>query len=174
MVGHRLYAVGGAASGRGALATLEVYDFRTRRWSAGPDLPLAREHLAAAAAGGHVYALAGRAAGQGNFARVDRYDPARRRWTRARDMAQAARRDRRGHGRRTGSRSSAARRARARSARSSSTTRRATAGGGCPGMRTPRHGLGGVSSGRRIYAIEGGDEPGFHFTRSLEYLDLLR
>jgi hypothetical protein len=29
------------------------------------------------------------------------------------------------------------------------------------------------SAGRRIYAIEGGDEPGFHFTRSLEYLDVL-
>jgi len=39
-------------------------------------------------------------------------------------------------------------------------------------MRTPRHGLGGVSRGNRIYAIEGGDQPGFHFTRTLEYLDL--
>ena len=39
-------------------------------------------------------------------------------------------------------------------------------------MRTPRHGLGGVSSGRRIYAIEGGDQPGFHFTRAIEHLDL--
>ena len=43
-----------------------------------------------------------------------------------------------------------------------------------PAMRTPRHGLGGVSKGRRIYAIEGGDEPGFHFTRAIEYLDLPR
>ena len=43
-----------------------------------------------------------------------------------------------------------------------------------PGMRTPRHGLGGVSRGNRVYAIEGGDEPGFHFTRTLEYLDSLR
>ena len=41
-----------------------------------------------------------------------------------------------------------------------------------PGMRTPRHGLGGVSFGRRIYAIEGGDQPGFHFTRAIEYLEL--
>ncbi len=41
-----------------------------------------------------------------------------------------------------------------------------------PGMRTPRHGLGGVARGRRIYAIEGGDQPGFHFTRAIEYLDL--
>jgi N-acetylneuraminic acid mutarotase len=172
VVGHRLYAVGGAATGRGALATLEVYDFRTGRWAAGPDLPLAREHLAAAAARGHVYALAGRAAGQGNFARVDRYDPARRRWARVRDMA----------------------RPRGGIAAATIGNRIAVFGGeeadgtigevelydparnrwrALPGMRTPRHGLGGVSAGNRIYAIEGGDEPGFHFTRALESL-LLR
>jgi N-acetylneuraminic acid mutarotase len=170
VIGHRLYAVGGAASGR-ALATLEVYDFRTRRWSAGPDLPLAREHLAAAAARGRFYALAGRTAGQGNFARVDRYDPARRRWTRVRDMGKP----------------------RGGIAAATVGGRIAVFGGEegartirevelydparnrwrrLPDLRTPRHGLGGVSAGRRIYAIEGGDEPGFHFTRSLEYLEL--
>jgi hypothetical protein len=37
---------------------------------------------------------------------------------------------------------------------------------------TPRHGLGGVAFGRRVYAIEGGDQPGFHFSRAIEYLDL--
>ena len=87
-VGRRIASTPSAAPRAAAARSprSRVYDFRTRRWSAGPDLPLAREHLAAAAAGGRVYALAGRAAGQGNFARVDRYDPARRRWTRARDM----------------------------------------------------------------------------------------
>ena len=100
VIGHRLYAVGGAASGRGALPTLEIYDFRSRRWSAGPDLPLAREHLAAAVARGRFYALAGRAAGQGNFRRVDRYDPARRCVDARARHAQGARRDRRRHGRR--------------------------------------------------------------------------
>ena len=169
VIGHRLYAVGGAATGRGALATLEIYDFRTRRWSAGPDLPLAREHLAAAVARGRFYALAGRAAGQGNFARVDRYDPARRRWTRVRDM----------------------RKARGGIAAATAGGRIAVFGGeegagtireaelydpardrwrSLPGMRTPRHGLGGVARGRRVYAIEGGDQPGFHFTRAIEYL----
>jgi N-acetylneuraminic acid mutarotase len=173
VIGARLYAVGGAAAGRGALGTLEIYDFRTRRWSAGPDLPLAREHLAAAAAGGRFYALAGRAAGQGNFARVDRYDPAARRWTRVADM----------------------RKPRGGIAAATSGGRIAVFGGeesagtirevelydpardrwrSLPGMRTPRHGLGGVAQGRRIYAIEGGDVPGFHFTRAIEYLDLPR
>ena len=39
-----------------------------------------------------------------------------------------------------------------------------------PDMLTPRHGLGGVSFGRRVYAIEGGPEPGFHFSRAIESL----
>ena len=39
-------------------------------------------------------------------------------------------------------------------------------------MRTPRHGLGGVSLGGRVYAIEGGPEPGFHFSRAIEFLDV--
>ena len=39
-------------------------------------------------------------------------------------------------------------------------------------MRTPRHGLGGVSLGNRVYAIEGGPRPGFHFSDAIEYLDV--
>jgi hypothetical protein len=41
-----------------------------------------------------------------------------------------------------------------------------------PDMRTPRHGLGGVSFGARVYAVEGGPQPGFHFSRALEALDV--
>src|SRR5688500_7457502 len=32
VIGHRLYAAGGANSRDGALTTLEIYDFRRRRW----------------------------------------------------------------------------------------------------------------------------------------------
>jgi hypothetical protein len=39
-------------------------------------------------------------------------------------------------------------------------------------MRSPRHGLGGASLGRRVYAVSGGPEPGFHFSRTIEFLDL--
>ena len=172
VIGHRLYAVGGAGAGR-ALPTLEIFDFRTRRWRRGPDLPLPREHLAAAAARGRFYAIAGRASGQGNFPRVDRYAPAARRWTRVRDL----------------------RKARGGIAAATVGKRIAVFGGeegagtirpaevydttkdrwrSLPGMRTPRHGLGAVSRGHRVYAIEGGDQPGFAFTRTLEYLDLRR
>jgi hypothetical protein len=43
-----------------------------------------------------------------------------------------------------------------------------------PDLRTPRHGLGGVARGRRIYAIEGGPIPGFNFSNAIEYLDVPR
>jgi hypothetical protein len=39
-------------------------------------------------------------------------------------------------------------------------------------MRTPRHGLGGVARGHRVYAIEGGPMPGYHFSRAIEALDV--
>jgi hypothetical protein len=43
-----------------------------------------------------------------------------------------------------------------------------------PDLRTPRHGLGGVAMGRRVYAIEGGPTPGFAFSSAIEYLDVPR
>jgi hypothetical protein len=43
-----------------------------------------------------------------------------------------------------------------------------------PDLRTPRHGLGGISRGGRVYAIEGGTEPGFHFSNAIEALDVDR
>ena len=37
-------------------------------------------------------------------------------------------------------------------------------------MPTPRHGLGVVANGRDVYTIEGGPEPGFHFSSTIETL----
>jgi hypothetical protein len=42
-----------------------------------------------------------------------------------------------------------------------------------PDLRTPRHGLGGVARGRRVYAIEGGPTPGFDFSNAIEALDIV-
>jgi hypothetical protein len=39
-------------------------------------------------------------------------------------------------------------------------------------MRTPRHGLGVISRGSRVYAIEGGPTPGFDFSNKVEALDV--
>jgi Kelch motif protein len=41
-----------------------------------------------------------------------------------------------------------------------------------PRMRTPRHGLGGAALGNRVFALEGGPRPGFHFSSALEFLDV--
>jgi hypothetical protein len=39
-------------------------------------------------------------------------------------------------------------------------------------MRTPRHGLGGIAYRGRVYAIEGGPQPGFFFSNALEVLQV--
>jgi hypothetical protein len=170
VIGHRLYAAGGARNGR-VLDTLEIYDFRTKQWSRGPSMSLAREHLAGAVAGGRFYALAGRAAGQGNFAVAERYNPRRNRWEALPDMEKAR-----------GGTAAAAVRGRIvifGGEESRGTIRevelyhpgqrRWTS---LPPMRTPRHGLGGVSRGNRVYAIEGGALPGFAFSDTIEFLDV--
>jgi N-acetylneuraminic acid mutarotase len=174
VIGHRLYVAGGARDGE-ALASLEIYDLRRRRWSRGPSLSLAREHLAGAVADGRFYALAGRAAGRGNFAAAERYDPRRRRWERLPDM----------------------RTARGGNAAAAVGARVVVFGGErfdgpepgtigevelydpaagrwrrLPPMRTPRHGLGGVARGGRVYAIEGGPVRGFNFSNKIEFLDV--
>jgi hypothetical protein len=41
-----------------------------------------------------------------------------------------------------------------------------------PDMRTPRHGLGGVARGNRVFALEGGPQPGLAFSNAIEFLDV--
>jgi hypothetical protein len=168
VIGHRLFAVGGVAGE--ALTTLEIFDFRTRRWSRGPSMRVAREHLGVTAARGRLYAIAGRTARDGNFAAVERYDPRRRRWQRLPGL----------------------RRARGGNAAAATDRGRVVALGGEEGagtiaevevfdarrrrwrpladMRTPRHGLGAVGFGDRIVALQGGPEPGLHYSGAAESL----
>jgi hypothetical protein len=171
VIGDRLYAAGGARAGGTPLRSLEVFDFRTRRWAAGPAMAVAREHVAGATAGGGFYVLGGRRRGLNNLATAERYVPALRRWERLPDL----------------------RRARSGIAAAAIGNRVLVFGGEEPGatiapvelydprlrrwlprptMRTPRHGLGGVAAGARAYAIEGGVEPGFSFSRAIEALDV--
>jgi non-specific serine/threonine protein kinase len=170
VVGDRLYAVGGVRDGQ-PLATLEVYDLRKNRWTTGPDMAVAREHLAATASGGFVYALAGRSAGAGNFATAERFDTRTGAWERLPDMAKP--------------RGGIAAAAVAgdvvvfggeEGAGTIREVERFDAGSrswsALPAMRTPRHGLGGVAYKRRVYSIEGGPQPGLFFSRDLEVLDV--
>jgi N-acetylneuraminic acid mutarotase len=168
----RLYVAAGANS-HGSLRSLEMYDFVRRRWSRGPDLPApARNHTTGNAAGGLFYVFAGR--DQRNFRVVDRYDPRQRRWRRMPSM-----RTPRGGiasarvGREIvvfGGENLGAGGTTIAPVEAFDTGRRRWRA--LAPMRTPRHGLGGVSLAGRVYAIDGGPQPGFHFSSAVEALSV--
>jgi N-acetylneuraminic acid mutarotase len=166
-VNGKLYAAGGTAGGE-VLAALEVFDISERRWSAGPSMAVAREHIASTVAAGEIYVVGGRSP---NLRTVERYRPGARRWQRLAPLLTA------------------------RSGIAAATVKgKPVVFGGegpegtirpvelfdpeqarwhpLPGMRTPRHGLGAAALGRRVYALEGGPEPGFAFSDKIEFLDV--
>lgn len=170
VIGHRLYAVGGASAGA-TLRTLEIFDFRTRRWRKGPPMPTAREHLAGAVAGDRFYALAGRVTGVSNFKVAERFDPATGRWEKLPDMEKArggiAAAEAGGKVVVVGGEEHAGTIAEAEvfDPATGSWSR-------LPDLPTPRHGLGAVSDGNRVFVIEGGLRPGFSFSHTLEAIDV--
>jgi len=173
VVGGRLYAAGGA-NDRGSLRTMDVYSFGRRRWARGPSFPgPARDHTTGAAAGGRFYVLAGRQGAKGNFKVAESYDPRLRRWSRLPDMRRArggiAAAVVRGRIVVFGGEDFATGRTIERVELLDPRRRRWY---DLPDMRSPRHGLGGVSLGRRVYSVSGGPKPGFHFSRTIEFLDL--
>jgi non-specific serine/threonine protein kinase len=133
-------------------------------------MSVAREHLGGAVSGGAFHVLAGRAAGVGNMTVAERYLPRRRRWERLSDLT----------------------RARGGTAATALQDGRIVIAGGeedagtikevelydptdrswsrLPDMPTPRHGLGVVAQGRRVFTVQGGPEPGFHFSSAIEAL----
>ncbi len=173
VVGHRLYVAGGADSSR-SLRSLEVFDFRSRRWRRGPSFPgPARNHTTGVAAKGRFYVLAGRDGS--NLAVAERYSPRERRWERLPNLRVA----------RGGIASALVSRGRivvfgGENLEPGGTTIapvelfdiRKRRWRRLPDMLTPRHGLGGAALGDRVYAVQGGPEPGFHFSRALEFLDV--
>ena len=176
VIGHRLYTFGGAPDSEGigdeAFNTLEIYDFERRKWSKGPPMSVAREHLGGAVADGLLYAIGGRATGHdGNFATVERYNPRRERWRRLPDLHKA----RSGIAATTVDGRVVVFGGEERSGTIAEVEmynperRRWTS---LPEMLNPRHGLGGVSLGNRVYAVEGGRSPAFSFSTDLEFLDV--
>ncbi|HEX6666461.1 MAG TPA: kelch repeat-containing protein [Solirubrobacterales bacterium] len=102
VVGDKLYVAGGAPRTFGVTAegapygTFEIYDFKTGRWSAGPDMPVPRHHLVAAGLDGKLYVAGGRAGlldtnnSVPPIGEFDRYDPETDKWERLPEMPFAA------------------------------------------------------------------------------------
>lgn len=173
VVGGRLYVAGGA-NAHGSLRSLEAYDFRARRWRRGRSFAgPGRNHATGAAFGRFFYVIAGR--DRGNLRAVDRYDTRSHRWRRVRPLrfargGIAAARLRDGRiavfgGEQLGVGGTTIRPVELLDPRSGHWGR-------LPDMRTPRHGLGGAALGHRVYAVEGGPQPGFHFSNVIEALDV--
>lgn len=87
----RIHAIGGRVTtdsgdwhSRGLVATHEVYDPATGRWSEATPLPKARDHMVVVAVGGRIHAAGGRVGGNDDMVDWhDVYDPATRSWTAA-------------------------------------------------------------------------------------------
>jgi N-acetylneuraminic acid mutarotase len=186
IIGQRLYVVGGGPrtfpdESVAALRSLDIYDFAKRRWSAGPDMPTARHHLAATAYQGKLYVIGGRTPGDFSLDTVERYDPARRRWERlpgvplgvsdARAESVGGRLVLTGgdeeEGWTRGVRGWVTPAVWAFDSRAGAWTR-------LPDLGTPRHGHAAAVVGGRLFVFGGTDCPGYSRIRTAESLDVRR
>src|SRR5262245_48984729 len=173
VVGGKLYVVGGTtagASGGRALATRAlVYDIARRKWRTIPG-PKPREHLGVTALGGRVYAVGGRLAGADtNLALVESYVPGAKKWRHVRPVP-----SRRGGtaaaglGRWLVSAGGETPTVTIRTVYRYDVRRRRWSR--LPNLPTPRHGLGVVAFGNRVYVLAGGTTPGLAVSSANESL----
>ena len=160
VIGTNIYVAGGLAA-RGSVADFEVFDTAAHRWTRLPDMPTARDHLTAQAINGRIYAIAGRAGRE--FTANEEYDPATNQW-RSRAPIPTAR----------GGLGSAAvdNRIQVFGGEGNSGTPEATFRQNeeydpatdmwrtLASMPTPRHGIYGITVGRRVFVPAGGPRAG--------------
>jgi hypothetical protein len=169
-VGCSLYAIGGA-SGGAPQRLVQIYDIRRGAWRAGPSMHIAREHLASVAFGKNILVFGGRA-GSGNLDVVEELNTRTGVW-RARPRIPTARSGFgavavRGWAVVVGGEELTPDGATIRPVEAFDLQSRRWRK--LPGMLTPRHGLGVVARGRRIFAVEGGPQPGASYSSTIEML----
>lgn len=77
VIGSTIYVAGGLAAS-GSVADFEAFDTAARAWRRLPNMPTARDHLTAQAAGGRIYAISGRTGDV--LAANEEFDPAANTW----------------------------------------------------------------------------------------------
>jgi N-acetylneuraminic acid mutarotase len=92
VIGHKLYLAGGAPQTFNVplpvnpYGTLEIYDFKTGKWSFGSPMPFPRHHISGAVVGGKLYVAGGRIESNRALDVFERYDPRTDRWERLPNM----------------------------------------------------------------------------------------
>jgi non-specific serine/threonine protein kinase len=85
VVGDRLYVAGGITkfgNENWPIPVFEIYDFGTRRWRRGPDMPTARHHFGVGVVGGKLYFAGGRQPTNQSLDAFQEFDPANDHWRR--------------------------------------------------------------------------------------------
>jgi Kelch motif len=83
-VGDKLYVAGGVyeyGNEHEPYRFLEIYDFKSHRWRAGPDMPTARHHFGVGVVDGKLYFAGGRRRDKLRLNAFEEFDPATNRWT---------------------------------------------------------------------------------------------
>lgn len=171
----RLYAVGGASATSGQVRKLEIYDPKRNYWRRGAPMPTGRNHIAAGVLVDREMIVTGGRPGpiHGNLDTVESYDAKRDRWRTLPPLGTA----RSGHA--AVSQGGLLAVFGGEELDGGTTIEQVEAFGvdgrvwtPLPEMVTPRHGVGGAELGKRVFALEGGPQPGLSFSGALEYLDV--
>jgi serine/threonine-protein kinase PknK len=163
---NRLIVMGGVVQGQVSASTVTFEP--GAGWQAGPNLRVAREHLAATAHRDRVYAIAGRASGR-NFTDVESWDGRPSEWREEPSLNDS----RGGIGATTvsgrvcvaGGEETGGTIASVECLRASGWERAAR-------LRAPRHGLAVVGLGQKLHVVGGGEQPGLFVSRVHEVLTI--
>ena len=79
--GGKIHAIGGRGLNKATVATHEVYDPSTGKWSKAAPLPTARDHMGVIVADGRIHVIGGRTADNADNTNLhDVYDPTTNSW----------------------------------------------------------------------------------------------